>query len=132
MTDTYIPKHLAVSMRANDKIEGLGKHRFAHTKDGDCDKHGCVPATTDPVPPMSEWPLTWECFVLSYMGRGRGRGGRYVDVPYRRCPHGGYWRDDTVCPPSVLNAWGIEDGLKQCPDGNAGPCVEAWREHCKP
>lgn len=72
---------------------------------------------------MTEWPLTWEPMTLRVLG-GKRRGlTRPVDVPYRRCPHGGYWFDEAIAPPRLLDAWGF-DGMPSCDDAE---CIAAYQ-----
>jgi hypothetical protein len=65
------------------------------------------------VKPMNTWPLVWEPMVLRPLyGPGRRQD---VDVPFRRCPHRGYFFDEIVAPPRLLNAWGVFH-LPSCED----------------
>lgn len=76
------------------------------------------------VRPAMEWPLAWESMVLSPMRR---RGPReHVEVPFRRCPHGGYFFDERCASPRLLNAWGILDGIPRCDDGWCRVAMRAW------
>ena len=75
------------------------------------------------VEPVTSWPLVWEPMVLEPM-HGPGRREN-VEVPFRRCPHGGYFMDEKACPPRLLNAWGVFD-LSGCDDGW---CRVALRVH---
>lgn len=73
--------------------------------------------------PAVEWPLVWEPMVLSPMHRCGPRED--VEVPFRRCPHGGYFFDETCAPPRLLNAWGFFDS----PRCDSALCRAAVRAH---